>query len=62
MVHTDGSEVTILGGVNIGVAGFGFGLLLLVPPVLLEIRRRREEQRKAGIDSSVIGSQRRVAQ
>jgi|RifCSPhighO2_12_1023870.scaffolds.fasta_scaffold00214_3 hypothetical protein len=62
MVHTDGSEVTILGAINIGVAGFGLGLLLLVPPVLLEVRRRREEQRKAGIDSTITGSQRRAAQ
>lgn len=58
--NTDDSEVTVLWGVNIDVVGFGFGLLLLVPPVLLDVRRRREEQRKGGINSPITGSQRRA--
>ena len=62
MEHTDGSEVTVLGGVNIGVAGFGLGLLLLLCAVVPDVRRRREQQHKAGLDSLETDSQRRAAQ
>ena len=36
MKHNDGSEVIVLGMVNIGVAGFGLGLLLLATAFLLD--------------------------
>jgi hypothetical protein len=49
MKRSDGSEVTVFGSINFGVAGFGFGLLLLAAAFLLDAWSRskgdaRQEQ------------------
>lgn len=51
MKHTDGSEVTVLGVVNIGVAGFGLGLLLLVAAFLLDAWPRSRDLGRQGESS-----------
>jgi hypothetical protein len=48
MKHSDGSEVTVLGLVNIGVAGFGLGLLLLAVAVLLDAWSPSRDEREEG--------------
>lgn len=48
MKHTDGTEVTVLGVVNIGVAGFSIGLLLLVAAFLLDARSSSRESGRRG--------------
>jgi len=47
MKHTDGSEVTVLGFVNIGVAAYGLGLLLLAAALVLDARSRPRDGVKA---------------
>lgn len=40
VTHADGTEVMVLGLVNIGVAAYGLGLLLLAAAVLLDSRSK----------------------
>lgn len=52
MKHTDGSEVMVLGLVNIGVAAYGLGLLLLVAAFLLDVRSRYRGGFRASVETS----------
>tara|TARA_R110002051_G_scaffold325086_1_gene425693 strand:+ start:731 stop:1156 length:426 start_codon:yes stop_codon:yes gene_type:complete len=49
MKHTDGSEVMALGLVNIGVAGYGLGLVLLAAAFYLDARSRYRDQAVASV-------------
>lgn len=49
MKHTDGSEVMVLGLVNIGVAAYGFGLLLLAAAFLLDAQSRYRGGSRASV-------------
>jgi hypothetical protein len=49
MKHTDGSEVMMLGLINIGVAAYGLGLLLLAAAFLLDVRSRYRGESRASV-------------
>jgi hypothetical protein len=48
MERSDGSEVTVFGVINFGVAGFGLGLLLLAAAVQLDAWSRSKNEDRQG--------------
>lgn len=44
--HADGTEIMVLGLVNIGVAAYGLGLLLLAVAFLLDARSKSRDEAK----------------
>jgi len=49
MKHTDGSEVMVLGLVNIGVAAYGLGLLLLAAAFLLDAQSHHRGKSRVSV-------------